>query len=113
MPAGPFHYAFHFDQALVGAWLRSKARGIRHIDAQVTGVEKGGEGVAALHLDKLAELTTRANFDAAEPVADEVAAASSASRFLRSSITGRVTFRRRALRALDPRPLLPRAQLRG
>lgn len=70
-------------------------------------------GDAALHLDKLAELTTRANFDAAEPVADEVAAASSAARFLRSSITHRVTFRRRALRAIDPRPLLPRAQLRG
>ena len=70
-------------------------------------------GDASLHLDKLAELTTRANFDAAEPVADEVAAASTAARFLRSSITGRVTFRRRALRAIDPRPLLPRAQLRG
>ena len=70
-------------------------------------------GDASLHLDKLAELTTRANFDAAEPVADEVAAASSAARYLRSSITGRVTVRRRALRAVDPRPLLPRAQLRG
>ncbi|EYD78064.1 tryptophan halogenase, putative [Rubellimicrobium mesophilum DSM 19309] len=51
VPAGPFHYAFHFDQALVGAWLRKKAKGIRHLDAQVTGVETGGDGVAALHLD--------------------------------------------------------------
>jgi hypothetical protein len=70
-------------------------------------------GDAASHLDKLAELTTRANFDATEPVAVEVAAASVASRSLRSTITHRVTRRRRALRALDPRPLLPRAQLRG
>lgn len=70
-------------------------------------------GDAAPHLDRLAELTTRANFDATEPIADEVAAASSAARSLRSSITDRVTLRRRALRALDPRPLLPRAQLRG
>ena len=70
-------------------------------------------GDAASHLDKLAELTTRANFDATEPVADEVAAASTAARSLRSNITHRVTRRRRALRALDPRPLLPRAQLRG
>ncbi|MEO5841284.1 MAG: DUF3488 and transglutaminase-like domain-containing protein [Acidimicrobiales bacterium] len=70
-------------------------------------------GAASSHLDRLAELTTRANYDATEPVADEVAAASSAARSLRSSITDRVTLRRRALRALDPRPLLPRAQLRG
>ncbi|WP_176559486.1 tryptophan halogenase family protein [Rubellimicrobium roseum] len=51
VPAGPFHHAFHFDQALVGQWLRKKARGIRHIDDQVTGVEKGGEGIVALHLE--------------------------------------------------------------
>ncbi|HUP74115.1 MAG TPA: DUF3488 and transglutaminase-like domain-containing protein [Acidimicrobiales bacterium] len=70
-------------------------------------------GDAASHLDKLAELATRANFDATEPVADEVAAASVAVRSLRSSITDRVTRRHRALRALDPRPLLPRATLRG
>jgi tryptophan halogenase len=49
--AGPFHYAFHFDQALVGQWLRRKAKGIRVIDDVVTGVEKGGGGVAALHLE--------------------------------------------------------------
>ena len=70
-------------------------------------------GDAASHLDKLAELTTRAAFDATEPVADEVAAASTAARLLRSSIADRVTRRRRALRAVDPRPLLPRSQLRG
>jgi flavin-dependent dehydrogenase len=51
VPAGPFHYAFHFDQALVGAWLRRKARGIELIDDQVMGVEKGGAGIAALVLE--------------------------------------------------------------
>ena len=70
-------------------------------------------GDAAPYLEKLAELTTRANFDAAEPVAGEVAEASSAARSVRSTISERVTRRRRALRAIDPRPLLPRAQLRG
>jgi tryptophan halogenase len=51
IPAGPFHHAFHFDQAKVGAWLRRKARGIALIDAEVTGVETGPEGIAALVLD--------------------------------------------------------------
>jgi tryptophan halogenase len=51
VPAGPFHYAFHFDQALVGRWLRQKSRGIRVIDDQVTGVERGGAGIAALRLE--------------------------------------------------------------
>ncbi|TML16437.1 MAG: hypothetical protein E6G39_05810 [Actinobacteria bacterium] len=70
-------------------------------------------GDAAPFLEKLAELTTRASFDAAEPVAGEVTEASVAARSVRSSISERVTRRRRALRAIDPRPLLPRAQLRG
>jgi flavin-dependent dehydrogenase len=51
VPAGPFHHAFHFDQARVGQWLRRKARGIHLIDDQVTGVERGGEGVSALVLE--------------------------------------------------------------
>jgi transglutaminase-like putative cysteine protease len=70
-------------------------------------------GDAAPDLERLAELTTRATFDAGEPAADEVAAASSAARSVRASVIRRVTRRRRAMRALDPRPLLPRAQLRG
>ena len=49
--AGPFHYAFHFDQAMVGAWLRKKARGITLIDDQVTGVETGESGIAALTME--------------------------------------------------------------
>ncbi|MFN3280577.1 MAG: tryptophan halogenase family protein [Tabrizicola sp.] len=51
LPVGPFHYAFHFDQALVGRWLRRKAKGIALIDDQVTGVERGGEGIRALTLE--------------------------------------------------------------
>ncbi len=51
VPAGPFHYAYHFDQALVGAWLRRKARGITLIDDQVQGVERGEAGIAALILE--------------------------------------------------------------
>ena len=49
--AGPFHYAYHFDQALVGAWLRRKAHGITLIDDQVQGVERGEAGIAALTLE--------------------------------------------------------------
>lgn len=51
VPVGPFHHAFHFDQALVGQWLRRKAKRISLIDDQVTGVEKGGAGIVALTLE--------------------------------------------------------------
>ena len=51
IPAGPFHHAYHFDQALVGAWLRKKAKGIAVIDDQVKGVETGEGGITALVLD--------------------------------------------------------------
>lgn len=40
---GPYHHAFHFDQAKVGLWLRSKADGITHVDALVEGTERDGE----------------------------------------------------------------------
>jgi tryptophan halogenase len=51
VPAGPFQHAYHFDQALVGAWLRRKSRGIALIDDQVSGVERGEGGIVALQLD--------------------------------------------------------------
>jgi 2-polyprenyl-6-methoxyphenol hydroxylase-like FAD-dependent oxidoreductase len=51
VPGGPFHHAYHFDQALVGAWLRRKARGITVIDDQVTGVETGEGGITALRME--------------------------------------------------------------
>ncbi|MBC7702893.1 MAG: tryptophan 7-halogenase, partial [Rhodoferax sp.] len=37
--------------AQVGAWLRTKARGIQVIDDQVTGVETGEGGITALTLE--------------------------------------------------------------
>ena len=51
IPAGPFHHAFHFDQALAGAWLKKKARGIALIDDQIAGIEKGAAGITALVLE--------------------------------------------------------------
>ena len=51
IPAGPFHHAYHFDQALVGAWLRKKAKGIAVIDDQVKGVETGEAGITALVME--------------------------------------------------------------
>lgn len=38
-PISPLDHAFHFDQALVGRYLRSKAEGISHLDATVEGAE--------------------------------------------------------------------------
>lgn len=43
VPVGPFHHAYHFDQALAGKWLRGKARAIATIDDQVAGVERDTE----------------------------------------------------------------------
>lgn len=58
IPAGPFHYAFHFDQALVARYLRKKAKGIAHIDAQVVGSARDPESgdITALLLDDAAPL---------------------------------------------------------
>ncbi len=38
--AGPFHHAFHFDQALAGAFLRRAAAGVAVVDDQVSGIER-------------------------------------------------------------------------
>ena len=51
VPAGPYHHAYHFDQALVGAWLRRKARGVALIDDQVVGIERGEAGISAVILE--------------------------------------------------------------
>jgi len=51
VPAGPFHHAYHFDQALAGAFLKKHAKGVTVIDDQVAGVEKGEAGIAALLLE--------------------------------------------------------------
>lgn len=52
IPAGPFQHAYHFDQALVGAFLRSTARNIVHIDATVDGAERDAAtgNIRCLHL---------------------------------------------------------------
>ncbi|QQA42797.1 tryptophan halogenase family protein [Pelagovum pacificum] len=41
--AGPFHFAYHFDQAKAGAWLKSQASGITLVDDVVEGLERDGE----------------------------------------------------------------------
>ncbi|UWR13419.1 tryptophan halogenase family protein [Sulfitobacter mediterraneus] len=51
VPAGPYHHAFHFDQAKAGAFLRAQARDVTIIDDQVTEVVTGGAGITALVLE--------------------------------------------------------------
>ncbi len=43
LPAGPFHHAYHFDQALAGKYLRKKSKGVEVIDAQVIGAKRNAE----------------------------------------------------------------------
>ncbi|MES0880910.1 tryptophan 7-halogenase [Roseibium sp. SCP14] len=46
MPVSPYHHAYHFDQAKVGAFLRRKADGIEQVSSKVTGIEKdSGSGL--------------------------------------------------------------------
>jgi len=53
LPLGPFHHAFHFDQSLVGKFLKSKSKGVEIVDAVVSGVERNPQNgdIAALVLD--------------------------------------------------------------
>ena len=37
---GPYHHAYHFDQALAGQYLRRKAKGVEIVDAQVSGAKR-------------------------------------------------------------------------
>ncbi len=50
LPVGPFHHAYHFDQALVGKYLRKKADGITRIDAVIKGAVKEGETGQITHV---------------------------------------------------------------
>ena len=54
IPVGPFHYAYHFDQALVGRYLRKKSSGIAQVDGTVAGIEKDPEtgDITALKLEE-------------------------------------------------------------
>ncbi|MDE2384830.1 MAG: tryptophan 7-halogenase [Alphaproteobacteria bacterium] len=40
VPLGPFHHAYHFDQALVGKYLRRKSSSVEMIDAEVSGARR-------------------------------------------------------------------------
>lgn len=53
LAVGPFHHAYHFDQALVGQYLRRKAVGIRTVDAVVEGARQDPEtgDITALRID--------------------------------------------------------------
>jgi len=53
IPLGPFHYAFHFDQALVGRFLNSKSKGVEVIDGVVASVERDttNGGIRSITLD--------------------------------------------------------------
>ena len=42
LPLGPFHHAFHFDQALVGKFLKEKSSGVDIVDNVLAGVERHG-----------------------------------------------------------------------
>ena len=50
---GPYHHAYHFDQALAGQYLRRKSKGVEIIDAQVSGALRDAEtgDIIALHSD--------------------------------------------------------------
>jgi len=50
---GPFHHAYHFDQAKAGQYLRKKAKGVEVIDALVSGVKRESETgyITALETD--------------------------------------------------------------
>lgn len=53
IPLGPFHYAYHFDQALVGRFLRARSRGVEIVDATIAAVERDPEtgAILALHME--------------------------------------------------------------
>ena len=57
VPAGPFQHAFHVDQALVGKWLRTQAKGVDLIDDQITGVTTAEDGIASIALEGGASVT--------------------------------------------------------
>ena len=52
-PVSPYAFAYHFDNAELGRFLRERAEGLETVDALVTGVEKDSESgaIGALVLD--------------------------------------------------------------
>ena len=57
--AGPFHHAYHFDQALAGKYLRKKSLGVEVIDAQIVSARKNpvNGNIEALIADDGAEIS--------------------------------------------------------
>ena len=53
LPLGPFHYAYHFDQALLGQFLRNHAKGVAKLDAKVEGALRDATSgdITALRLE--------------------------------------------------------------
>ncbi|MEO6606952.1 MAG: tryptophan 7-halogenase, partial [Aestuariivirga sp.] len=43
IPLGPYHHAYHFDQALVGKYFSRKSKGVEILDAQITSALKNSE----------------------------------------------------------------------
>ena len=58
IPLSPFHHAYHFDQSRLGGFLRTKAKGISRIEADVSGVQRDSDtgDVTALHLENAPDL---------------------------------------------------------
>lgn len=55
--AGPFHHAYHFDQALAGQFLRKQARGFTVLDDQVAAIERDDQGdISSLLLESGAQV---------------------------------------------------------
>ena len=54
----PYHHAYHFDQALVGRYLKKKSEGIEHLDAKVADARRDGSSgnITALILEGGKEL---------------------------------------------------------
>lgn len=64
-PLGPFHHAYHFDQAKAGQYLRSRTTGVTVIDDQVSGVKRDANNgdVTCLHLERGSSLSAELYLD--------------------------------------------------
>jgi tryptophan halogenase len=62
---GPYHHAYHFDQAKAGQYLRRQAKNVTIIDDQVSGIERDPESgdVTCLHLEGGASLSAQLYLD--------------------------------------------------
>ncbi len=65
VPLGPFHHAYHFDQSLVAKYLKSKSKGVDHVDGLVSGVTRHAESgdIEVLHFEDADDLPVDFVFD--------------------------------------------------